>query len=130
MKHFGPFYHGTSTSLEIDNLILPSIQTGILREDWRQKNLNKVYFTNSVISAKRYAKKACEKYGGDPIVYVVKPLGIWFHRIDKEYVADRALVIGTLDTTTTKHKIKYRDLNNDYLYFIFFIFFILYFTFH
>jgi len=117
MRYLRTFYHGTSTNLEINKFILPSTQTGILREDWRQKNLDKVYFTDSVLSAKRYAKKACKKYGGDPIVYIIKPLGQWFHRIDTEYIADKALVLGTVDVAA-KDKIKHKYFDDNYLCFI------------
>ena len=85
-------------------MILPPNQTGILREDWRTKNLNKVYFTSSQSSAMMYAKKACKKYGGTPIVYIVKPLGQWFHRMDTEYIADKALVLEILQLTEKQKK--------------------------
>ena len=88
------FYHGTSDVFDIREVILPPLQTDNLREDWRKKNLDKVYFTSSQLSAYMYAKKACKKYGGNPIVYIVKPIGQWFHRADTEYIADKALVIG------------------------------------
>ena len=46
------FYHGTTDLFKIENNILkPPIDTGILREEWREKNLNKVYFTDSLLSA-------------------------------------------------------------------------------
>ena len=88
------FYHGTSNVLNIKKIILPPIHTDILREDWRNKYLDKVFFTTSLLSAENYAKKACNKYGGDPVVYIVKPIGQCFNRIDNEYIADKALVIG------------------------------------
>lgn len=90
------FYHGTSDVFDIREVILPPLQTDNLREDWRKKNLDKVYFTSSQLSAYMYAKKACKKYGGNPIVYIVKPIGQWFHRADTEYIADKALVLGAL----------------------------------
>ena len=89
----GVFYHGTSDVFDIKQWILPASQTNNLREEWRKKNIDKVYFTDSLLSAQMYAKKACRKYGGNPIVYVVRPIGQWFHRIDTEYIADKALVL-------------------------------------
>lgn len=65
-----------------------------MREDWRKKYLDKVFFTTSLLSASTYAKKACKKYGGNPIIYMVKPIGQYFNRIDSEYIADKAVVIG------------------------------------
>ncbi len=91
------FYHGTSDVFEICKMILPPNETGNLREDWRKKNLDKVYFTISQLSAEMYAKKACKKYGGNPVIYIVKPMGLWYHRVDTEYVAERALVIKELE---------------------------------
>lgn len=88
------FYHGTSDILPIDNIILPANQTGNLREDWRKKLTNKVFFTDSLMSAQKYAKKAAAKYGGNPIVFVVRPIGqIWNPNVN-EYVADKARIIG------------------------------------
>ena len=56
------FYHGTSDVFSIKKMILPPNQTNNLREDLRKKNLDKVYFTSSQLSAEMYAKKACKKF--------------------------------------------------------------------
>ena len=61
------FYHGTSDVFDIKEL-LPAIETGNLREEWRKKLTNKVFFTNSLLSAEVFAKKAAQKYGGNPVV--------------------------------------------------------------
>lgn len=87
------FYHGTSDTFTIGKFILPPTQSGNLREEWRKNNRDKVYFTDSLLSASMYAKKACKKYDGNPIVYVVKPIGQYFHRVNTEYIADKARVI-------------------------------------
>lgn len=89
------FYHGTSDCMGISKWILPPAQTGNLREEWRRKYHDKVFFTTSLMSAKKYAKKACEKYGGNPVIYTVRPIGQWFNRIDTEYIAEKAMVIGS-----------------------------------
>ena len=88
------FYHGTSDILDVKKMILPPIQTKNLREEWRKKYVDKVFFTTSLLSAENYAKKACKKYGGNPVVYIVKPIGQYFNRMDCEYIADKAKVIG------------------------------------
>lgn len=88
------FYHGTSDALDIERMILPPEITGNQREEWRKKYHDKVFFTSSLLSAEKYAKKACNKYGGSPIIYTVKPIGEYYKRIDYEYVADKALVTG------------------------------------
>lgn len=89
------YYHGTSTNLNlsIGGLLLPPIITQNLREDWRKKLTNKVFFTSSLMSAERYAKKASIKFGGEPIIYIVKPIGDIWNPNTSEYVADKAKII-------------------------------------
>lgn len=87
------FYHGTSSSLNISEIILPSIRTNIKREHWRDKLTDKVFITNSMKSAKMYAKKACQKYGGNPIVYKVKPYGFLAQIHNAEFICDKAKII-------------------------------------
>ena len=86
------FYHGTTDAFKI-NTIKPAQETNNLREEWRKKLTNKVFFTPSLMSAQKYAKKATQKYGGNPIVYIVKPIGDVWHINTNEYVADRAKII-------------------------------------
>lgn len=87
------FYHGTSTNLNIDKVILPPIITSIQREEWRNKFIDKVFITNSMKSAKMYAKKACQKYSGKPIVYQVKPKGFAENINNAEFICDSAMII-------------------------------------
>ena len=91
------FYHGTSDILPIKNILLPANQTGNLREDWRKKLTNKVFFTDSLMSAQKYAKKAAAKYGGNPIVYEVTPIGQVWNPNTNEYVADKARIINIIN---------------------------------
>ena len=91
-----PFYHGTSRALPISRL-LPPAETGVLREAWRTRLTDKVFFTDSLCSARKYAKKACETFGGDPVVYVIRPVGAIWHLRTTEYVADAAEILGTED---------------------------------
>lgn len=95
------FYHGTTDLFPIKKVLLPPVITDNQREEWRKKYTNKVFFTTSALSAEMFAKKACKKYGGNPIVYIVKPIGQYFNTINTEYIADKALIIGVL---TTKKK--------------------------
>ena len=89
------YYHGTTDKFNInDNLLKSPIETGILREDWRKKNLDKVYFTNSLLSAEQFAYKASQKYGGNSIVYKIKPIGDIIHINTNEYISDSAKIIG------------------------------------
>lgn len=87
------FYHGTSSAIQIQKCLLPPIITNIKREGWRKKYVDKVFFTTSLATAKKFAKKACEKYGGIPTVYIVRPIGEFFNTINGEFIADRAKVI-------------------------------------
>lgn len=90
------FYHGTSDALQIEDMILPAAFTGRLREEWRMKLVDKVFLTNSVRSAKQYAKKAAAKFGGEPIVYLVKPIGELWELGQSEFVADAAEIVSVL----------------------------------
>ena len=86
------FYHGTS----IPNLkiILPPIETNILREDFRKKLLDCVFVTPSRESAAKYARKCAAKLGGEPIVYEVRP--IHPHEINiSQYICDKAIVLNS-----------------------------------
>lgn len=90
------FYHGTTSLFEVGKVLLPPIYTGNLREDWRKNNRDVVYMTTSLASAKQYAKKACTRYGGNPVVYQVNPIG-WYHcRMNQEYIAEKAKIIGNI----------------------------------
>ena len=73
--------------------LLPAIITGNLREDWRKKHIDKIFFTNSLLSAEKFAKKAANKYGGEPIVFIVKPKLPYYHINTNEFIADRAIII-------------------------------------
>ena len=88
------YYHGTTDKFDIkDNILKPSIETGILRENWRKKNLNKVYLTTSLLSAEKFAYKACQKYGGCGVIYEVEPLGDFYNPNTNEYVTDNAKIL-------------------------------------
>lgn len=76
--------------------------TSIKREEQRKKFTDKVFFTTSILSASMYAKKACKKYGGNPIIYIVKPIGQFFNTINTEYIADRAWILNI----TSRKKLK------------------------
>lgn len=87
------YYHGTSDALLIGAFLLPPNDTGIKREDWRKKHQDKVFLTSSYKSAEYYAKKACEVYGGAPVVYKCEPMGNLIHLKDIEWIADMALIL-------------------------------------
>lgn len=89
------FYHGTTDLLKIRRVLLPPTVTGWMREDWRRKYNDKVFFTTNLGTAQKFAKKACAKFGGNPIVYIVRPIGGYLPTIEGEFISDRALVIGT-----------------------------------
>ena len=84
------YYHGTSIpGLKV---ILPPIETRVLREDFRKKLLDCVFVTPSKLSASKYAKKCAAKLGGDPIVYEVRPVNPTEINVS-QYVCDKAFVI-------------------------------------
>lgn len=68
------FYHGTTTSANIDYKLLPPESTNNLSEDGRKKNLDKVFFTTDLKYAKIYAGRSVHRFGGNPIILrVVAP---------------------------------------------------------
>ena len=87
------FYHGTTDVFNIKKVILPPTYTNNLREGWRKKYRNMIFFTTSLLSASKFARKACEKYGGNPVVYEVRPIGQYFNTTHGEYISEKALVI-------------------------------------
>lgn len=87
------FYHGTSDALPIKKFLLPAVDTGIQRESWRKKFTNVVFFTNSLLSAEKYARKACQQFGGSPVVYTVKPIGLYSNIVNNEFAAEKARII-------------------------------------
>lgn len=87
------FYHGTTDVFNIKKVLLPSTYTNNLREEWRKKYRNMIFFTTSLLSASKFARKACEKYGGNPVVYEVRPIGQYFNTINGEYISEKALVV-------------------------------------
>ena len=72
----GIFLHGTSTyfGLEPGDLLLPPKETGKQTER-RRRRRGKVFFTDNLSSARHYAKVAVRKWGGEPIIYLIKPMG-------------------------------------------------------
>lgn len=69
------FFHGTTPELGIKEKILPPGQTGRLSESGRKKNLDKVFFTVDKSSALIYARKAVKRFGGNPVILTVEPVG-------------------------------------------------------
>ena len=94
-------YHGTTDIFKIKKL-LPPIITGQLREDWRKKYKDKVFITPSIMSAEKFAYKAVQKYGGNGIVYEVKPHGQVIHINTNEYICDKATIIKIIERYDVK----------------------------
>lgn len=71
------FYHGTSTILGLKPgmTLLPPDQTEKISEKGRKKNLDKVFFTKDLGSAKIYAGRAVNQFGGKPTIFSVEPVG-------------------------------------------------------
>lgn len=90
-------YHCTSKSngLNPGDWILPPAFTKNLREHWRRKDLDVVFLTDSLHSAKRYAKKIT-----DPVIFEVRVTGKdWIGRthIHNEFRAHKAKIIHAID---------------------------------
>ena len=86
------YYHGTSVSGLTE--ILPPTETNILREDFRTGFLDCVFVTPLRKSAEAYAKKCAAKFGGDPVVYEVKPVNEYEINVS-QYICDKAYVINS-----------------------------------
>ena len=86
------YYHGTSIpGLKV---ILPPIETRVLREDFRKKFMDCVFVTPSRLSAEKYARKCAAKLGGEPIVYEVRPSNPT--EINRsQYICDKAIVLNS-----------------------------------
>lgn len=69
------FYHGSSTACGIENMLLPPDVSNTLSEKGRNKNLNRVFFTEDLGLAKVYAGRACKSLGGEPVLFrVIMPV--------------------------------------------------------
>jgi hypothetical protein len=72
---FKIFYHGSSSSANIENMLCPPEETGVLSETGRKKNLDRVFFTEDIGLAKIYAGRAAKSIGGEPVLFrVVNPV--------------------------------------------------------
>lgn len=66
------FYHGTSSEANIQDVILPpEAHCFGTNEEERTKNLDKVFFTTLPKYALTYARRACTRMGGKPVLYRV-----------------------------------------------------------
>ncbi len=69
------FYHGSCTEAGIDSILLPPDVSNTISEKGRNKNLNRVFFTEDLGLAKIYAGRASKSIGGEPVLYrVVTPI--------------------------------------------------------
>lgn len=87
------FYHGMSTNVNVKDKLLPPIATDNLRETFRKKLQDKVFVTDSKVSAEKYAKKAIAHFGGDAAIYTVKPDYYSLIKNGTEYTTDYAVVL-------------------------------------
>jgi hypothetical protein len=86
------YYHGTSIAgLKV---ILPPIETNVLREDFRKKFMDCVFVTPSKLSAMKYARKCAATLGGDPVVYEVEPVNPSEINVS-QYICDKAFVVSS-----------------------------------
>ena len=88
------YYHGTSIQGLTE--ILPPSETNILREDFRQGYRDCVFVTPLRKSAEGYAKKCALKFGGQPVVYEVKPINPTEINVS-QYICDKAYVINSYE---------------------------------
>ena len=84
------YYHGTSIAGLQE--ILPPAETGYIREDFRKKFRDCVFITPLRKSAEAYARKCAAKFGGQPVVYEVKPVNP-ININTAQYICDKAIVV-------------------------------------
>ena len=71
------FDHGSSTSCGITDMICPPVDTNVISEKGRNKNLDRVFFTADMGLARIYAGRAARSIGGEPVLFrVVCPVDV------------------------------------------------------
>ena len=65
------FYHGSSTSCGVTDMICPPADTNVISEKGRNKNLDRVFFTADIGLARIYAGRAARSLGGAPVLFRV-----------------------------------------------------------
>lgn len=74
---FVEFYHGSCTVAGIENMLLPPVDSNVISEKGRNKNLDRVFFTADIGLARIYAGRAARSIGGEPVLYrVVCPVDV------------------------------------------------------
>lgn len=68
---FVEFYHGSCTVAGIENMLLPPVDSNVISEKGRNKNLDRVFFTADIGLARIYAGRAARSIGGEPVLYRV-----------------------------------------------------------
>lgn len=85
-------YHGTSDYIcSNQEYLMSQISTNVIREK-REQLTQYVFLTDSKASAEYYAKKAADKFGGNPIIFKVKQAWNLLPRHNHEYLCSRALI--------------------------------------
>ncbi len=78
------YYHGSCSAAGIESMLLPPECSGVLSEQGRKKNLDRVFFTADKGLAEIYAGRAARSVGGEPVLYrVVAPVDTVCMRDDK-----------------------------------------------
>ena len=92
------FYHGTSSLAEIKNKLLPpDLHNFGINEKGRTKHSQKVFFTTIKGYAGTYARGACTRVGGEPIIYEVlskNPKLMCKHKGLDIYYDNEAIILG------------------------------------
>ena len=101
------YYHGTARKFNIGQYLLPPDDHGLeISERGRRKNLDLVFFTKDIGSAKIYAGRAKNSYGGLPRIYEVEPVGkieiIQSTPGTTVFAAHKAIIIGEIAMNENK----------------------------
>jgi hypothetical protein len=82
------FFHGSSVIREEEHMLLPPNVTGVIQEKTRKKNLDKVFFTPDIGTARIYAGRSANVNGGVKRVFRVIPMGTIIKINDLTYCSE------------------------------------------
>lgn len=91
------WYHGSSTIDKYETKLLPPNVTGVKQELSRKKNLDKVFFTPDLGTAKIYAGRSYNVNGGTKRIFRVYPMGDIEKLNELTYFCDWAFIEHLMD---------------------------------
>ena len=94
--------HGTSDAVHVGRELLPPVYTGVQRENWRKKDTDVIFLTQSSRAAVMYAWKAVQRFGGNPVVLTCDTVGMVYQNHNGDFCAFRAKVLSRQPIQSTR----------------------------